>query len=109
MKYLSLSATALALMLAAGSAHADDDCHDAVADWQPRENLRQMVEQHGWQVHRIKVDDGCYEVKGRDRHGNRIEAKYAPASLRIRSLEVEFSENSDLSAYDDLPTASRRH
>lgn len=107
MKHLALSATALALLLAAGSAHADDDCHDPVADWQPRENLRQMVEQHGWQVRRIKVDDGCYEVKGHDSHGNRIEAKYAPASLRIRSLEVEFSENSDLSAYGNVPTAGQ--
>ena len=93
MKYLSLSATALALMLAAGSAHADDDCHDAVADWQPRENLRQMVEQHGWQVHRIKVDDGCYEVKGLDQDGNKVEADYAPASLRLRKLEIEFDED----------------
>lgn len=106
MKSLVLT-TSLVLLLAAGSAWAGDDCHDPVASWQPRENLRQMLEQHGWQVRRIRVDDGCYEVRGRDRSGNRVEAKYAPASLRIRSLEVEFDDDADTSAYPDLPAMPR--
>ncbi|MBK7013568.1 MAG: PepSY domain-containing protein [Xanthomonadales bacterium] len=62
-----------------------DDCSDPVADWQPREALRQQLEQHGWTAQRIKVDDGCYEVRGIDKIGNAFKAKYAPASLRIRN------------------------
>ena len=107
MKPILLTATTLALALTAGNAYADDDCHDPVADWQPREVLRQMLEQQDWQVRRIKVDDGCYEVKGMDRSGNRIEAKYAPASLRIRSLEVEFADDGDTTDYPALPTMPR--
>lgn len=72
-----------------------------VSDWQPRDTLRQQVEQqYGWSVQRIKVDDGCYEFKGLDRKGNAIEASYSPASLRLRALEIRFRDDGD--ATDDL-------
>lgn len=106
MKNLLLTASTLALALGASSAYASDDCYDAVADWQPQETLRQMVEAKGWQVKRIKVDDGCYEVKGLDKAGNKIEAQFAPASLHIRNFEVEFAEGADFSDYPMLPVAS---
>ena len=82
----------LAATLAAGIAFADSDCRDPVADWQPRDALRQVLEEKGWEVHRIKIDDGCYEVKGIDQDGNRVEAEYEPASLRLRKLEVEYDD-----------------
>lgn len=106
MKNLLLTASTLALALGASSAYADDDCHDAVADWQPQATLRQMVEAKDWQVKRIKVDDGCYELKGLDKAGNKIKAKFAPASLHIRSFKVKFAEDADLSAYPMLPVPS---
>ncbi|PWF44042.1 PepSY domain-containing protein [Massilia glaciei] len=90
---------ALALLSASAAALADTDCSDPIAQWKPRELLRQQIEQRGWTVQRIKVDDGCYEVRGLDRKGNKIKAKYAPASLRIRSLEVEFGPDGDASDY----------
>lgn len=68
---------------------ADDDCDDPVASWQPREQLRQKLEAEGWTVYRIKVDDGCYEVKGLAPEGYRAEASYAPASLQLIELERE--------------------
>ncbi len=89
----------LLLFGASGMARADTDCADPISEWKPRELLRQQVEQRGWTVRRIKVDDGCYEVRGLDRMGNKIKAKYAPASLRIRSLEVEFGPAGDASDY----------
>lgn len=101
MKSRILAATLLAGLLASGSAWADTRCDEPVANWQPREVLRQQLAQHGWAVQRIKVDDGCYEVRGTDRLGNRVKAKYTPASLRLRKLEIEFSEGSDASAYLD--------
>ncbi len=89
----------LVMLGASAMACADTDCTDPIADWKPRELLRQQVELRGWTVQRIKVDDGCYEVRGIDRLGNKIKAKYAPASLRIRSLEVEFGPGGDASDY----------
>jgi len=67
------------LLLLSGTALADDDCDDPVANWQPRENLREKLEAEGWTVRRIKVDDGCYEVKGRDSNGVKAEVEFAPA------------------------------
>ena len=90
---------ALAILSTSAAAFADTDCDDPIAQWKPRELLRQQVEQRGWTVQRIKVDDGCYEVRGVDRLGNKVKAKYSPASLRIRSLEVEFGPAADASDY----------
>lgn len=89
----------LAFMAASGAALADTDCGDPIAEWKPREALHREVQARGWTVQRIKVDDGCYQVRGTDRLGNKVKAKFAPATLRMRSLEVEFGPNGDASDY----------
>lgn len=89
----------IASCLVSGTALADDDCTDPVSEWQPRDQLRQMIEDKGWQVKQIKVDDGCYEVKGLDRKGNRIKATFSPASLKIRELKIKFDKSGDASDY----------
>lgn len=91
--------TLLSCSLISSAVFADDDCTDPVADWQPKENLQQMMEGKGWEIKRIKVDDGCYEVKGLDRKGNKVEAKFSPASLKVKELEIDFDENADASDY----------
>lgn len=99
----------LALWLLAGDGLADDDCDDPVDRWQAQGKLRQMLESQGWKIRRIKVDDDCYEVYGIDRAGNRFEAKYSPASLKLRSLEIEFEEdNANLSDYIDRNSLPER-
>ena len=100
MKSVFIASTALLGMLLGGYALADDDCNEPVSDWQPRETLRQHVEQQwGWSVQRIKVDDGCYKLRGADRKGNAIEARYAPASLRLRTLQINFGDDGDARDY----------
>ena len=89
----------LAALAGSGAAFADTDCTDPIAQWKPREALRQEVEQRGWTVQRIKVDDGCYQVRATDRKGNRVKAKYSPSSLKMRSFEVEFAPGADTSEY----------
>ena len=104
MKSGFIAHTALLSLLLSGYALADDDCSDPVSDWQPRDTLRQQVErQYGWSVQRIKVDDGCYELKGLDRKGNAIEASYSPASLRLRTLESQFRDDGDAKEYLGSP------
>jgi hypothetical protein len=46
-------------------------------------------------VHRIKVDDGCYEVRGVDADGNRFKAKYAPESLSVLNMEIKDVQHGD--------------
>lgn len=83
-------AVSVAACVFTGTVLADVDCDDPVASWQSRDTLREQLENNGWKVKRIRVDDGCYEVHGIDRNGNRFEAKFAPASLEIMELEIRF-------------------
>lgn len=108
MKLHTLAGTVLASLLISSPALADDDCTDPVADWQPREVLQQQLEQHGWKVKRIKVDDGCYEVRGVDNNGNTFKAKYAPASLRIQELKIKFDNDGTASDYLDQERSRTR-
>ena len=69
-----------------------DDCSVPMAQWQPRDAVEQMAKMHGWTVSRIKVDDGCYEIRGQDESGHAFEAKVDPGSLaviRMKQKRVE--------------------
>jgi hypothetical protein len=70
-----------------------------MSEWQPREAVVATAEGFGWQVRRVKVDDGCYEVKGRDADGNEVEATLDPGTLALVRLEVEFRPGADPSRY----------
>jgi hypothetical protein len=51
------------------------------AGWQPQETLQKRLTDQGWQVRRIKVDGGCYEVYAIDNKGQRVEAYFHPVTL----------------------------
>ena len=82
-------------LTAAGAAIADDDCFVPMANWQPREAVAQLAKENGWTVRRIKIDDGCYELEGRDAEGREIEATVDPATLAIIRIEREEDEQDD--------------
>lgn len=65
----------LVLAVAALPAVASSDCDVPAARWQSREAVRQMAAQQGWQVERLKIDDGCYEIRGTDAQGQRFKAR----------------------------------
>lgn len=81
-----LIATALLAAFSATGALAGDDCRVPRARWQPREAVMQAAKSHGWQIDRIKADNGCWEVKGRDAEDRRIKAKLDPATLKVVKL-----------------------
>jgi len=95
MKAFILFVLFLPILFLSGAVSADDDCTTPVEGWQSREVLRQQLEQKGWEVHRIKVDDGCYEAKGIDSDGNKFEASYEPTSLDILELKIKFQNGAD--------------
>ena len=49
--------------------------------WQPQEKLQKMLTEKGWQVRRIKIDGGCYEVYALNEKGERVEAYFHPKTL----------------------------
>jgi hypothetical protein len=73
-------------------AWAGRDCDAPTEAWQPRTAVQALVERNGWQLDRLKIDDGCYEVVGRDAEGRRFKAKIDPASLQVIGLKREHGE-----------------
>ena len=78
---------ALALGLAALPTWADDDCDAPVNRWQSREAVRQMAAQQGWQIQRLKIDDGCYEISGTDSQGRGFKAKIDSETLKVLKMK----------------------
>lgn len=88
----------LALMVALGTsgmALADDDCPSPMANWQSREAASTHVQGLGIRPDRLKIDDGCYEVRGRDGDDNRVQLKLDPATLALIELDVRFRPGAD--------------
>jgi hypothetical protein len=86
----TLTALSLVALLPAGVALADDDdCSSSRSQWQPREAVLQLAQDNGWTVRELDVDDGCYEIEGRDGDGREIEVKLDPATLRVIETEHE--------------------
>lgn len=77
----------LSLGLAALPTWAEDYCDAPVGRWQSREAVRQMATDQGWQIQRLKIDDGCYEIRGTDAEGRAFKAKIDPETLKVLKLK----------------------
>lgn len=97
-KILTILAGIAALSASAAFAD-DDDCFVPMADWKPREALSKLAADAGWTVRRIKIDDGCYEIDGRDAQGREIEVTIHPQTLQV--IEFEYEDDDDDEEYDD--------
>ncbi|GHE45701.1 hypothetical protein GCM10019059_00080 [Camelimonas fluminis] len=86
MKHIAMISLLLALT-GVSPAIADDDCHVPLSQWQPREAVQKMAEARGWQVNRIRIDDGCYQIRGIDENGRPFKAKIDPATLSIVKMK----------------------
>lgn len=82
--------------------YGDGECRVPMADWQPLDAVQAMAKAQGWTVRRIMTDDGCYEVKGRDAEGRKIEVKLDPATLAV--VEMEYDDDDDDDARGMAPT-----
>lgn len=91
----TLTILGLLAALPAGIAWADDGCFAPMAEWQPRDAVAQLARDNGWTVRRIKIDDGCYEIKGRDADGRAIEVTVHPATLQLLAIEYEDEDDDD--------------
>lgn len=92
----------LALVIALtgpGAALASDQCRRPMVEWQSREAVTTHIAERGIISKRLRIDDGCYEVRGRDDKGNQVKLKVDPASLEILELKVRFGPGADTSRY----------
>lgn len=84
MRRALLPVFAATAFLAAGSAFATGlaTCDSGPQEsWQSQEKLTKMLTDKGWQVRRIKIDGGCYEVYALNEKGERVEAYFHPKTL----------------------------
>lgn len=85
-----LGATALlATIVWGGMAAASPRCTAPMAEWQSRDALVERVRARGWQVTRIRTDDGCYKVYAVTADGRRVKAKFDPATLEMLREETD--------------------
>jgi hypothetical protein len=80
---LSAAVTAAAMLLslpaqATGLATCDSGPQEG---WQPQAKLEKQLVDQKWQVRRIKVDGGCYEVYAINDKGERVEAYFHPVTF----------------------------
>ena len=87
------------LLVSSAPAWADDDCEVPAAQWQPRNAVQSIATQRGWQVERIGIDDGCYEVRGTDAQGQRFKAKLDPQTLELVKFKTK-KRRKDSDAHD---------
>lgn len=97
MKYppsLHHSLLVLSLGLAALPTWAGDDCDAPLNRWQTREAVRQMAAAQGWQIQRLKIDDGCYEIRGTDVQGRTFKAQIDPETLKVLKMKQDDHQRS---------------
>ena len=64
---------------ATGLATCDSGSPDT---WQSQEKLSAILKAKGWDVRKIKVDGGCYEVYALDEKKEQVEAYFHPVTLK---------------------------
>lgn len=79
----------VSLGLAVLPASASDDCDAPLSRWQSRDAVRQMAAEQGWQIQRLKIDDGCYEIRGTDASGRAFKAKIDPETLKVLKMKQD--------------------
>jgi hypothetical protein len=89
-----MKTTLLAAMLisvtAVSAAQADNDhrCPSVpVERWMSEQQIRERATTLGLEVRKIKIDDGCYEVKARNRDGRWQEIRFHPETGAQVSVE----------------------
>jgi hypothetical protein len=83
---------AVSLGLCVPASWAEDDCDAPLKHWQTRDAVRQMAAAQGWQIQTLKIDDGCYEIRGTDAQGRVFKAKIDPETLKVLKIRQSTRE-----------------
>lgn len=62
-------------------AHGEVSCSVPRSERQPSVKLQKQLKTAGWNVKKIQIYNGCYEVYGFDEAGNSVEAFFDPKTL----------------------------
>ncbi|MFX1676190.1 PepSY domain-containing protein [Paraburkholderia sp. A2WS-5] len=91
-----------------GAASAGESCSKLLADWKPVDAVYAMAGQKRWHIDKLKVDDGCYQIKGSDADGRRFKAKLDPVTLDVVRIKREGDHDDEGKGHDDDKHRQRR-
>ena len=78
MRILTLTAILLATAV---PVLASPKCTAPKEQWRNVEELKTQLTSKGWTIKNVKVDEGCYEVYGKDENGKKVEIYFDPVSF----------------------------
>lgn len=84
MRLFTASAIAAVVALSALSPAlaAEVECTQPEASWRPIKDLEaKLIAEEGWTISNVKIEEGCYEVYGKDKDGNRVEVFFDPVTF----------------------------
>ena len=70
-----------ALVLSGPAVAAGKCSHAPESKWQPKSALESQLQADGYQVRKIKIEGGCYEVYATDKQGHRANMAYNAETL----------------------------
>jgi len=83
-KFLILTTTSLVLAFASPVMASDDDyCGNTSGQWMSRDAAKSIMVEKGYDVRRVKREDGCYEIYAIDKNGSRVEVYLNPVTGKI--------------------------
>lgn len=85
----ALTTLAFLAVLPATAAVAADECRVPAGQEQSREALTQLTTEFGWTINKLKIDDGCYNLRVTDESGNVFKVKIDPETMDVIDGEVE--------------------
>lgn len=53
------------------------------AEWKPQAELERKLRNEGWTISRVKIENGCYEVYGKNATGRKMETFFHPKTFEV--------------------------
>ena len=67
---------------------ADEECpQHPQSEWMSQEAITAKAKELGYDVRGVKEDDGCYQVKGYDKDGKRVQAYFDTVSGELLMVQ----------------------
>lgn len=88
-QYTTLVFLGITAILSTGNVIADDLCTVPEANRQPIESLQSKLESEGWEIKKLKVDDGCYEAYAINAEGQKVEAYFDPQTFALIKSKID--------------------
>lgn len=76
-------AVATVLVLSAGAAYAEDDMCKGQGPMKTEAEVKAQFEGQGYQIRKFDMEDGCYEIKGTDAAGKKVEMYINPWTAEV--------------------------